>query len=351
DEWDLDSQDIVGMAGGQVGKIIWYQTPSLSDADMNANFNTIVSANAAKIINVSIGGCETSAKGATANASDQSFAQGVAQGQTFSISTGDSGADECGNGGTTPSWPANSQYVVAVAGTTLNATTGANATWSSETVWKDSGGSQSKYEPKPSWQTLWSGSYRGVADVAFDGDPNSGAKVIVKGVSSQIGGTSLSAPLFAGEWTRVIATKGTGVGFAGPIIYKLPASAFHDITSGSNGISAGPGYDLASGRGSMILSAALANWPGGGGGGGGGNTPPTANFTYKISGLKVNFTDQSTDSDGTIVSYSWTFGDGKTSTTKSPQHTYKKAGTYSVTETVTDNNGATGSKTQSVTVK
>ncbi|MBS0213880.1 MAG: xanthorhodopsin, partial [Proteobacteria bacterium] len=36
DEWDLDSQDIVGMAGGQVGKIIWYQTPSLSDADMNA---------------------------------------------------------------------------------------------------------------------------------------------------------------------------------------------------------------------------------------------------------------------------------------------------------------------------
>jgi len=346
DEWDLDSQDIVGMAGGQVGKIIWYNTPSLSDADMNANFNTIVSANAAKIINVSIGGCETSAKGATANASDQAFAQGVAQGQTFSISTGDSGADECGNGGTTPSWPANSQYVVAAAGTTLNAST---TTWSSETVWKDSGGSQSKYEPKPSWQTLWNGTYRGVADVAFDGDPNSGAQVIVKGASQQIGGTSLSAPLFAGEWTRVIATKGTGVGFAGPIIYQLPASAFHDITSGSNGISASAGYDLASGRGSMILSTALANWPGGGGGGGG-NNPPTANFSFTTSGLTASFTDSSSDSDGTIASHSWTFGDGGTSTAASPSHTYAAAGTYSVTETVTDNGGATASKTSSVTV-
>ncbi|MBS0195025.1 MAG: PKD domain-containing protein [Proteobacteria bacterium] len=344
-EWDLDSQDIIGMTGG-VAKIIWYNTTSLSEANMDSNFNTIVSANAAKIINVSIGGCET---GANYTTSDNIFAQGVAQGQTFSISTGDSGADECGNGGTTPSWPANSQYVVAVAGTTLNATTGSSATWSSETVWKDSGGSQSKYEPKPSWQTLWTGTYRGVADVAFDGDPNSGAKVIVSGATQQIGGTSLSAPLFAGEWARVIATKGTSVGFAGPIIYQLPASAFHDITSGSNGISAKVGYDLASGRGSMILSTALANWPGGGGGGG--NNPPTANFTYKVSGLKVNFTDKSTDSDGTIASYSWTFGDGKTSTTKSPQHTYKTAGTYSVTETVTDNGGATGSKTQSVKVQ
>ncbi|MBS0212858.1 MAG: xanthorhodopsin, partial [Proteobacteria bacterium] len=107
-EWDLDSQDIVGMGGGAVGKLILYQTPQLTDQDMIDNFNTIVSANAAKIINVSIGGCETSSQGASANASDQAFSQGVAQGQTFSISTGDSGADECGNGGTTPSWPANS---------------------------------------------------------------------------------------------------------------------------------------------------------------------------------------------------------------------------------------------------
>jgi xanthomonalisin len=328
DEWNLDSQDIVGMAGGQVGKIIFYNIPSLSNTDLTDDFNTVVTANAAKIVNVSLGECETDAQGdGSAAAQDQLFQQAVAQGQTISVSTGDSGADECGTGGTTPSWPAASQYVIAVAGTTLNAST---TTWSSETVWVDSGGSASTFEPKPSWQTLYSGSKRGVADVAFDGDPNSGAKIIVNGSSEQVGGTSLSSPLFVGAWTRVIAANGTGVGFAGPQIYQLPTSVFHDITSGNNnGSTATTGYDLASGRGSMIISNLLANI----GGGGGTNQPPVANFSYTTNGLAASFTDSSTDSDGTIAS-----------------HTYAAAGNYSVTETVTDNGGATASKTASVSV-
>ena len=343
-EWDLDSQDIVGMGGGSVGKIVFYNIPTLANTNLTADINTAVSANAAKIINVSLGECETSAQGdGSAAAQDQSFATAVAQGQTFSISTGDSGADECGTGGTTPSWPAASQYVIAVAGTTLNAST---TTWSSETVWSGSGGSQSTFEPKPSWQTLWTGAHRGVADVAFDADPNSGAKVIVDGANQQIGGTSLAAPLFSGLWARMIGAKGTTIGFAGPQIYQLAATAFHDVTSGSNGISAGAGYDLASGRGSMIMSSVLAGL----GGGGGGNVAPTANFSFVTSGLTATFTDGSTDSDGTIASRSWTFGDGGTSTATNPSHTYTAAGTYSVKETVTDNGGLTGSVTKSVTV-
>jgi len=304
-----------------------------------------------KIINVSIGGCETSAKDGSAAAGDSVFAQAVAQGQTFSISTGDSGADECGDGGTTPSWPANSQYVMAISGTTLNAST---TTWTSEVVWNTlasgngaTGGSQSLYEPKPSWQTLWSGAHRGVADVAFSGDPASGAKVVVNGGIQQWGGTSLAAPIFAGLWARVIAVKGTNVGFAGPLVYQLPAGDFHDVTSGNNGGStAGPGYDLATGRGSIILSNAIAHI----GGGTGGNVPPVANFTFTTSGLAATFTDSSTDSDGTISSRAWNFGDGGTSTATSPSHTYAASGTYSVSLTVTDNGGATNTKTQSVTV-
>jgi subtilase family serine protease len=270
-EWNLDSQDIVGMGGGQVGKIIFYNIPTLSNADLTADINTAVSANAAKIINVSLGECETSAQGdGSAAAQDQSFQTAVAQGQTFSISTGDSGSNECGTGATAPSWPAASQYVIAAAGTTLNATT---TTWSGETVWSGTGGSQSNFEPKPSWQTLWSGPRRGVADIAFDADPNSGSKVIVNGSIQQIGGTSLAAPIFAGLWARVIAVKGTAVGFAGPLIYQLPAGDFHDVTSGNNGGStAGPGYDLATGRGSIILSSAINDIGNGGGGGGGGTT-------------------------------------------------------------------------------
>jgi microbial collagenase len=80
------------------------------------------------------------------------------------------------------------------------------------------------------------------------------------------------------------------------------------------------------------------------------NTPPTANFTVTTSGLVASFTDGSTDPDGSIASRSWNFGDGTTSTAANPSKTYATAGTYSVVLTVTDNRGATATRTQSVTV-
>ena len=80
------------------------------------------------------------------------------------------------------------------------------------------------------------------------------------------------------------------------------------------------------------------------------NNPPTANYSFSTSGLTASFTDSSSDSDGTIASRSWTFGDGGTSTATNPTRTYAAAGTYSVQLTVTDNGGATNSVTKSVTV-
>ncbi|MFT3807051.1 MAG: S8 family serine peptidase [Arenimonas sp.] len=80
------------------------------------------------------------------------------------------------------------------------------------------------------------------------------------------------------------------------------------------------------------------------------NNPPTANFSFGTSGLTANFTDGSTDSDGSIVSRSWTFGDGGTSTATNPSRTYASAGTYDVQLTVTDDDGATHSVTKQVTV-
>jgi len=81
-----------------------------------------------------------------------------------------------------------------------------------------------------------------------------------------------------------------------------------------------------------------------------GNVAPVANFTSSTSGLTATFTDSSTDSDGTIASRSWNFGDGGTSTATNPTRTYAAAGTYSVSLTVTDNAGASNTKTASVTV-
>lgn len=83
---------------------------------------------------------------------------------------------------------------------------------------------------------------------------------------------------------------------------------------------------------------------------GGSNTPPVASFTFSTSGLTASFTDSSTDSDGTIASRSWDFGDATTSTATNPTHTYAAAGTYTVTLTVTDNQGATNTTSRSVTV-
>jgi PKD repeat protein len=83
-------------------------------------------------------------------------------------------------------------------------------------------------------------------------------------------------------------------------------------------------------------------------GGGGGNVAPVANFSSSVSGLTATFTDSSTDSDGTIASRSWNFGDGTTSTATNPSRTYAAAGTYTVSLTVTDNGGLTNTKTQSV---
>jgi subtilisin family serine protease len=86
----------------------------------------------------------------------------------------------------------------------------------------------------------------------------------------------------------------------------------------------------------------------------GGTTPtnaaPTASFTNSCTGLSCSFSDTSTDSDGTIASRSWNFGDGTTSTAAAPSKTYAAAGTYTVTLTVTDDKGATGTTSRSVTV-
>jgi PKD repeat protein len=81
------------------------------------------------------------------------------------------------------------------------------------------------------------------------------------------------------------------------------------------------------------------------------NVPPTASFTQSCTGLTCTFNGTgSTDSDGTITSYAWTFGDGATATGSTTNHTYTAGGTYQVKLTVTDNAAATNSKTTPVTV-
>ena len=74
------------------------------------------------------------------------------------------------------------------------------------------------------------------------------------------------------------------------------------------------------------------------------NITPSADFSiFPINATTddaIQFTDRSTDPDGIIVSWSWTFGDGTHSTEKNPAHRFNQSGIYQVTLNVTDNNGA-----------
>jgi PKD repeat protein len=83
----------------------------------------------------------------------------------------------------------------------------------------------------------------------------------------------------------------------------------------------------------------------------GGNILPVASFTYGNTNLLLSVDGTgSTDSDGTIASYAWDFGDGNTGTGSTTTHTYTSAGTYTVSLTVTDNSGGANTTTHSVTV-
>jgi PKD repeat protein len=82
-----------------------------------------------------------------------------------------------------------------------------------------------------------------------------------------------------------------------------------------------------------------------------GERAPVASFTAATSGLTVNVdASASTDPDGNLAAYRWSFGDGATATGPTAAHTYTQAGTYTVTLTVTDTASLSGTTTRSVTV-
>jgi subtilase family serine protease len=178
----------------------------------------------------------------------------------FVASAGDDGAETL--------WPGTSPNVLSVGGTSL--TLSANGDYGSETAWSGSGGGLSQFEPEPSYQNgVQSSGMRSVADVAYNGDPDTGVAVYdsVKqdGQSGwvQMGGTSAGAP----QWAALIAIADQGIALSHKVgianapaaIYSLSASDFHDITQGSNGTPATVGYDQVTGRGTPVADRVISD--------------------------------------------------------------------------------------------
>jgi subtilase family serine protease len=144
-----------------------------------------------------------------------------------------------GDNGYGVEYPAASQYVTAVGGTTLSLN--GNGTRASETAWSGAGSGCSAYEPKPTWQKDAGCARRTVADVSADADPATGAAVYDSyGSSGQkgwftVGGTSLAAPLVAGVYG--LAGNGATTSY-GSYPYGHTGSLF-DVVSGSNGSCSG----------------------------------------------------------------------------------------------------------------
>jgi len=176
------------------------------------------------------------------------------------FSSGDSGA--AGH-----SYPCASTYVVCVGGTSLFETS--TSFRASEAGWSGSGGGCSTQISQPSWQSGVTpcSTARAMPDVAAIADPNTGvlvyisdSRIVVTPGLYIIGGTSAASPITAGvvaliQNARIAAGKSefTGATF-GPALYTVAAGAFYhyryyDVTTGNNGLAAGPGFDLVTGFG------------------------------------------------------------------------------------------------------
>jgi uncharacterized protein (TIGR03437 family) len=282
-----------------------------------------VDQNLGQVMSISYGDCEAYNSTAYRAIAQEANAEGM----TVFVSAGDAGAATCDRDGPVPlathgataSWPASFPEITSVGGTELNDSGGAywaasnSATDASalsyipEVPWNDAlisnaleagGGAPSGLFPKPAWQTgpgVPNDGARDLPDISLPASPYQYAYLVQSGGRlNAVGGTSASSPAWAGIaalLNQYLTMQGTiaqgtiaqpGLGNINPALYRLAQATtdvFHDITTGNNavpceqsspncvdgmvGFAAGPGYDLATGLGSVDVFHFVMEWSSG----------------------------------------------------------------------------------------
>jgi subtilase family serine protease len=215
------------------------------------------------------------------------FKDALAHHVTVLAASGDNGATDAESDGTTlypfrvNSWPSSDPLVSSIGGSMLSLDNAGNRL-APDVVWNDGigagGGGESGVFSRPLFQRGVRGvvgSHRGTPDISMSAAVNGGCWVYMSfagietpGVSDPgwyiFGGTSEATPIFSGIVALADQVAGHRLGLINPALYALGAASQHgvntglvDITSGNNsfggvtGFNAGPGYDLASGWGTI----------------------------------------------------------------------------------------------------
>ncbi len=291
----------------------------------------------------------------------------AAEGISVFAASGDCGASD-GTSAVSTNFPASDPFVTGVGGTDLDVTP--NGTYGGELAWSGnatgahspgcqnqggSGGGWSPF-PRPWWQTGLPSSpaLRGVPDVALD----AGYPVGIELDGDLVGviGTSVATPIWAGIAALADQYHGEDLGFLDPTLYAVAAhdypTDFHDITRGSNGYSAGTGWDPVTGLGSPnvvrlvpdlgVVAAAPA-------------TPPSVVLygspRYGTAPLTVRFQMEVTGGTGAYALEGVVFGDGNSSTAVngSTEHTFTHPGVYAAVGYAVDT-GANGSASAPIAI-
>ena len=309
-EADLDVEWAGGVApGATVNLVVSKSTFTNDGVDLSAQY--IVDRNLAPIVTYSYGTCESDLGTSGLQFYAALWQQAAAQGMAVFVAAGDSGAAGCDDPtmatvgtGLGVNGLASTPYDVCVGGTQF-ADASSSQYWSSsnslgtyrsvksyvpEQAWNESGsvsggsgiwagsGGPSATFTKPSWQSapgVPSDGFRDTPDVSLNAASSVGYVAFSEYVPgsdtlSAFSGTSASAQCFGGIMALVIQSVGGGrQGNPNPTFYRLATAqyggsgpaVFHDVTAGDNsvpgvtGFSAGPGYDLATGLGSVDVQA------------------------------------------------------------------------------------------------